>query len=801
MKQNQRRTLVTVIGIIISVAMFSAVTTFASSFMKMLQTESEKSSGSWHVSYQNMDISDLELLKEDPNSNNISIVYYLDTMFLGTEEVPFSITAVSPETFSKEITLAKGNYPKNDNEIIIDPIYTQSLGLTTSIGDSLTFTNDTGTKTYQVVGFIDNCYLYTFPSIITYASNTFIESSQSISTFVTLHNVSNDIYQDSQEIADAMDISQDTILYNSNLVYYGVSSNDTFLTAMYTIILIIMSIIMIGSIVLIYNAFVISLSERSRQLGMLASIGATRNQKRYSVYYEGLFLGILAIPLGVIVGIGGLGVTFIIINPIIKDITGMNGFPLVVSNSGILLAVGFAIITILLSTYIPSRRASRISPMEAIRATEDIKITKRTIKTNRITKKLFGMEGELALKNLKRNKKRYYTTVISLIVSVILFLSVSSFTYYFQNAFKMSTDTLNYDAQLSIFDNDELYQQLCHIDHTTQIAPAKQYIIFSEVPITDLDPILVDIVEEDNFYNDTLPLTLTITAYDSKYMKSFYQEHNLEQNSVLINQSNIIPANRKFTESTILKEQKSSMSFSYEDYDRETDERSEHTLSLDNIVYTNDLPLGISQPRSYDYLEIIVPEAVFNSLPFSDEPTKMITYTTDNNKAMDQEINTIINQYDNPSFAYHNIQQEISNMEQIFFVINIFAYGFIILISLISITNIFNTITTSVSLRTREFAMLKSVGMTPRAFHKMISYESIFYGLHTLLVSIPISILIMYIMHHSLISVFNTPFSIPYINIIISIVAIFSIVSITLLFSTNKIRKQNIIDGLKTENI
>jgi putative ABC transport system permease protein len=155
-----------------------------------------------------------------------------------------------------------------------------------------------------------------------------------------------------------------------------------------------------------------------------------------------------------------------------------------------------------------------------------------------------------------------------------------------------------------------------------------------------------------------------------------------------------------------------------------------------------------------------------------------------------------------PSNLYiYNVFENRQQEEQMILFLSVFTYGFITLISLISIANIFNTISTGISLRKREFAMLKSVGMTPKGFNKMINYESIFYGVNALLFGLPISIGVMYLIHRSVGETFEYGFELPWLDILFVIAAIFIIVSSAMLYSIGKIKKENIIEGLKQENV
>lgn len=244
------------------------------------------------------------------------------------------------------------------------------------------------------------------------------------------------------------------------LAYKGVNESIGFNAMLFSVCGILIAVIAVGSILVIYNSFAISVSERKKQFGMLSSIGATKKQIKKSVIYEGAILGMIGIPLGVLSGIGGIWVTLKIVNgllqPIFKNIQGYEwSQDMVISWIAILLAVVLMALTIYLSVIIPAKRASKITPIEAIRQSDDIKVKAKKLRTPKFMRKLFGMEGTIALKNLKRSKKRYRTTVISLIISIVLFISVSGFVGYMYNGFDSLYETVDYDYSISIYGNSQ----------------------------------------------------------------------------------------------------------------------------------------------------------------------------------------------------------------------------------------------------------------------------------------------------------------------------------------------------------
>lgn len=812
---NKKRTLVTIMGIIISVAMFTAVTTFVTSFMKMMILDISSYEGDWHVCYNDLDNSQITSLQNNDNYQSGILYHNIDTL-LANQEQPSFASLNQLDNYQSNIELLKGNFPANQNEIII-PRYYQNNQL--EIGDEITVkanaanlanqyietetlpsSDSLPTKTFKIVGIYSPNYL----NQNSYYDCFYTANSNTINTtklYITLNHVNKSIFEDSINIGKSIGVNSSNITYHHNLLYYyGISNNDNFNQTMYTIIAIVMIIIMIGSVGLIYNAFAISLNERSRYLGILSSIGATKKQKKQSVYFEGLFVGSIAIVLGIIAGIGGMAVTFSVINPILKSLGETTGFPLTISFTGILVAVIFAIITIFISSIIPARHASKISPIAAINNQQDIKIKKRNIKTSFITKKIFGFEGDLAMKNIKRNKNRYRVTLVSLIISSILFLTASGFTYYLKESYDMTSRTINYDGYIHVNSTSaELINELSNLKNVSELAISKQTHANIDIDIDNINPDLISFLEEnDQVLNNPFYLDFAVITYNQEYLDKTDGLNKLLDQHYLINKTNNIKLNRQFKQTSILKEGLTSISGT--SYDSNANLIN---ITFDNLMFSDLYLLGQTPSENYDSLYLLVNNENFEKIcsQYQLNNQTSIYYTSDNNEAVIKEISEIIENYPEESVYSYNQSEELKQINQTILIINIFTYGFIILMGLISIANIINTLSTSMALRTKEFSMLKSIGMTPNAFTKMIYFESLFYGIKTLIYSIPIGLFIMYLLYHNLTNVFDRAFTIPINSFIILTVVIFIIVFTTLSFSSRKIKKLTIIDGLKNDNI
>ncbi|RIW30361.1 ABC transporter permease [Bacillus salacetis] len=849
MKENKRRTLVTIIGVIISVAMVTAVATLGVSFLDLMKRQIMVNDGEWHVQYKDVNSSQINAISEDQNTEKVFLskdLGYAALPEMEDEEKPYLfIKEYSSQGFEQfPVKLAEGRLPEAENEIVISDHFIDDSDVSYKIGDQIKFEigerytksapeplgqNDplqrdenglteelqvSSTETYKVVGIIERPEWEPLWSpgytLISYIDSDSLGDNASVDAVVTVKDIKGTIFKDAEKLAEENDIAQ--VRFNNELLrLYGVTDNDNLRVTLFSLAGIIMSVIIIGSISLIYNAFAISVSERARHLGMLSSVGATKKQKRNSVFFEGSVIGLISIPIGIIAGILGIGATFLFINSFIAEALGTTEkLEVVVTPSSILIACTISIVTIFISTFIPARKASKISAIDAIRQTQDIKLSRRKVKTSKMVRKIFGLEAEIGLKNVKRNRKRYYATLFSLVISIILFLSVSFFTDSLGRSIEMSQDRLDYDIMVSGNKGDisEL-KSLTTLDNITSHSIQKQVQLTSMVEKDKFPEELNDLIKRENIELEDGKYQYYVNVYgmDSSSFKAFAQKAGTEaekfekENLTAIIVEDISYQDyesSKFIESkSIIAEPGEKLQLLNTNYEtNETSPVGEITIG----ALTDQLPIGVHS-TGIGGMDVIVPMDTFNNLlDVSNDSIEADSFlymnSTDPMKTQEalEEVT--------PSSLYiYNVYQNRQREEQLVMFMSVFTYGFIALISLISIANIFNTISTSISLRKKEFAMLKSVGMTPKGFNKMINYESVFYGVNALLFGLPISFIIMYLIHRSTRETFEYGFTLPWMDLLFVIIAIFVIVSSAMLYSISKIKKENIIEGLKQDNI
>ena len=584
------------------------------------------------------------------------------------------------------------------------------------------------------------------------------------------------------------------IISNTDLLRYQGVLNDATLQVLYTIGTIVIVIIVISSVFVIRNSFSISVAEKNRQYGMLASVGATSKQIKKNVLFEGLSIGLIAIPLGILLGIVAIMILLQVVNYLLSDmfVAGLN-LEYSISIIPIIASIIISLITIYLSCLIPAIRASKISPIESIRGNNDIKLKPRKIKTPKFIKKVFGIGGVIASKNLKRSKKKYRTTVISIVVSIFIFISLSSIL-----TLGTKVTTLYYtDFKFNMFvsgGDKTIYEEIAKLDNVDNYAYFYEKgldINFEKYSSEFGKQVLGDIE------NGGILLAIYNNEYFKQYIKELgISEENYKKAAILIDDVILYNADNTRTVDRIYNIQ-SGDEITITDSSKEksfviTKATTERPMGLENTYYDSGI-IVVSQ----DFLEEVFGEKLDESYILGD----LLIYSEED-ETLENTINDLIKQNENYSeLAVYNYNTAVEQQKRIILVVAIFLYGFITVISLIGVTNIFNTITTNMILRSKEFAMLKSIGMTKKEFNRMIRLESIMYGLKALIIGIPLGILGSYFIYKAFALDTDFGYSLPIVPIIISIVFVFIIVGITMKYSLNKINKQNIIETIRKDNI
>lgn len=839
LRLNKKRTIVTIIGIILSTALMVGIGLLFSSFQDLMIRDTIGYNGKYETNYSDVDLDKLNNIK----NKNFTYFYEKPIGFSKTqssnEYKPYMyITSVNKEYFD-ELKLVDGSFPKNENEVVISNHVITNGGLNYKVGDIVTFTygsrnidgditlanselvdgedlTNEGTYTYKIVGIVERSNFESYSASGYTVFTLDVNSDKGNVNLYVMFNKNKKIIKQSEELAKELNYNGD-INYNSTLLaLYGESTYGNVMSSMGGMMIIMLSLVSIGCIIVIYNSFAISVMERKKEFGLLSSIGATKRQLSHTVFFEAVVVGVIGIILGILGAYIGIGCVILIINNLISDMLEYK-LHLVTNPLFIIIPVIFMIIVIGVSAFIPSRKASKVSPIEAIRQNDDIKINKKKIRTSKLALKLFGIEGEIALKNIKRNKKKYRVTIVSLFISIVLFISFSSYMNYTLNTASSVMGEVPYDYQISYFGDDPNNDKeaLDKINEIVKSSDVKEYVSYS---VSNLS-IIGNYTYSDeylDFYksaygddgikalNNLKYQYISIYILDDNSYNKYKKLIGLDKDSViLLNKfKGVSYGNNKRVNYNIPVINNGNINIkicNFDDNDENVDTTKYCNKNIDNIFVTN---------KSFDLIEefsymtdfkLVVNKKLYDSISDSSTHYTQFNIISDNTNNIDK-LTKDLDKYSNVN--YTNIKEAMKQANNLILVVKILMYGFISLVTLIGVTSVFNTISTSMALRKREFAVLRSIGLTNRGFNKILFFESLFFGMKSLIFAIPVSIGITVLIHYALADMVSiSTIIIPWKYIIISIVSVFVIVLLTMMYSTSKIKKHNIIEQIREENI
>ena len=828
LKLNKKRSIVTIIGIMLSVALICAVAGMMTSFRATLLKGVIESSGYYHVKIENVSDSISSSLK---HNYDVKDIYEVNEIGYGKlEKINYDskpyihLYSISSNDFNNlKFKLIEGRFPTNDQEIVISR-HLNTLGeMNYKIGDTIEI--DVGTRMsdgyklnqenpyyedeeniekskhmkFTIVGIIErpdyNFERYSDPGFTCLTTNIKSENTnlyvafkhpkeyrKSISEILDIKETSIDKCSNNMDECN----SKYNYVLNDNLLRWEIFNfGDTTIDMLIKVVSIVILIIMITSIFVIRNAFAISTTEKTKMIGMLKSIGATKKQIKKSIITEGMILGLIAIPLGILSGILADYILVIVVNLLVGDFMfgDLNGMVFNVSYIAILVSIILGFITIYLSSLASTKKACKISPIESIRGNNNYNIKAKKLKTPLIIKKLFKTGGVVAYKNLKRSSKKYRTTVISLVVSILVFISMNTFINYGFDLSNMYYTDIDYNIIIYSYEEKDIEKilSLDNIEKYTKLSTGSTITIDKKY-LSDLG----NEVAGKYLENSSIATYVLDEISFKKYLEKLNLKYEDYKDKVIFNDYflYIKDDGRKYDRF---------LNINVNDIVTGTIEDNNISVKIDYI--TSIYPDGLENTY-IDGGMIYVSENYYKKHFTKEARPQSIVIKSSNAEQFEKDFNNL------------KLEAEITNLEQMMnqnksmiLVVSIFLYGFITVITLIGVTNIFNTITTNMELRQKEFAMLKSIGMTKKEFNKMINLETLFYSIKSLIIGITLGTLASYGIYKAFATAFDNGFKFPIVPIIISVIAVFVLVFFIMRFSLKKINKQNIIETIRNDNI
>ena len=845
LKSNLKRTIVTIFGIVASTALITAMLTGVYSAFQFTGEVTLYAGGNHHANFYHLTEEDYNQLKNDP------LLEFVGVCDTDNEKTGFYIDADSEKRFrtgniyhgdsdvlAQMVTCEyEGRLPENAGEIAVEEEFLKDNHLNLHPGDTLSFHQGyrygyEGDELVYYGGSYRSAEDFCVLSDETCTVTAILHHNEPTKSFdilrgtdgfpaknlvyITLKKADRNSVNTLRGIAAAHNLKLNEINteYLMTLFVKNIPSNPV--NSIYKLLATALVIIIIASSIMIYNAFAMSLTERLKYLGMLSSVGATGRQKKASVYYEGLLLGIVGIPLGYLFGILGCIVTLRFTGSLIlnsKMLYGINTsmmghIPVKTHPLVVLAIILFSVLTIFISSFIPALKASRISAIEAIRQSNTIKLRARKLKVLPFVKWIFGYEGELASKNIKRNGAKGVVITVSMAVSIVILLCFMYLADLFnrENSYEIEIPFQVF-ASASLGEREKLREDILQIEGVEKVFVAEMISynynpkdkdgVMREIPNTAIrNPEFL--TKEYRYLFDKTDDIWVVPLEDKDFIKicekngiDYTKYFGDELRGVLLNNYTHKPSRKAVFNDKILGQKLF--------YDKAKGNPPAIVIT-DFVKWDKSIEEYRLSPKGS--ISVYVPSSIMDReyVKCVDEKDLTCTYgiKCKNHEEVHAKISDILTYDGYTNTTASDIEDSLVIMKTLMTLLKTIMYGFIILISLIVIANILNTITTGVHLRRKEFAMFKSIGMTGFCFKKMLFLETFLYGLRALLFGLPISALLCFAIYKT-VSAPSSAFELNYLTYILVSLGVFAIVGISMLLSAGKTNNESIVDVLKED--
>ena len=724
-KRNKKRSIVTMLGVALSVALLFTVIAIPTSFWETLKQFQISEYGDFYQSFEHIPGDKVSIIE---NAKGVDRVFYAPQLEYDENHAYLEgSTSLIPADYYERLDSLSDKQRVADKEYIVFVHYEGPLrkaGYAKPMHER--YGNDIGAALEEAG--VENYFVRTNDALLMFEGN---------------------------------------VDYNTNTVFMSLAA-------------LCVGLVIIASIFTIRNSFNISTTERTREFGMLSSIGATPRQIRRSVVLEAIIVGIFATPVGLLVGALATNILLGVTGHLLKAQTAMSFF---VPWWAIVIVVVSGFIVVWLASASAAIRAGRLTPIDAIRSTQDVNIKSKKLKTNKFVQNYFGIGGVIADKNLKRSRQKYRTTVVSIVVSVAVFVGLSSFVIDGQRILKsffpdMGADYIVYGGTIEDYKELESKFDLGeHAYHQTTAA-------------------------------GRLRVELLSSEYFEKYARSVGILNDFEHAVIMNDYFEEVHSNgsRSISRGT---ENKAGdeLNLKVVDITKEDDYEGDDLVKKFNVklsAITDKKPIGT---ESIVVPTLFISEKYVNRdvLIISDDMNALYANPGDHAKEISdyiKQMNERKAETGGVELQGFSLKESMAEMNNIILLLAIFMYGFIAVVALIGVTNIFNTITTNVQLRAKEFAMLKSVGMTDDEFNRMIRLESVLYTLRALLIGLPVGIVISYGVHMLLANGgMNLAYELPLIPILISIAVVTLLITVIMRYSVRQVSRQNIIETIRQDTV
>ena len=579
-------------------------------------------------------------------------------------------------------------------------------------------------------------------------------------------------------------------------------------------------LIVVMAVVVISNVFRVSARERTAVFGTLKCVGATPAQIRKTMLWEALLLAVVGIPIGLVLGLaltaGGIAVA----NHFLDELNALTHIMLktmtfrlrfVLSPLGLVIAALLALATVLISAWLPARKAAKQSAIASVRGQNDVSVRlgRSHPLRERLVARLFGPEGLIAQKTLARSRQTFRTTTVALAVAVVLFIFIG-FLWHQAGAFNtmMSNqngytvtadyqsatahDGTDYTKPITSALGDAITRELAQAGGTEVYGSGNDYVRYDvTVDTATLTPEIIDHYALDG---QQTTFDVECIVIDQQHYAALCEAAGVPEGSTLLINNDRLNIKGHATDTPVFAETPETLTLDVVD-------GSQETVHIDAVLTAAETPAELFYPNT-NPVRLILPEMDhLRQYSWQAAPADMDSFMDTAQEILaahfpDQSTDSYMQ--DGYSARVYATDDYNRVMNVAIVIALIFLVCFCALLMLIGFTNVVSTLSTNVLMRQSEFAVLQSVGMTPEGLRKMLALESIFCSLRALALGVPLGIVLTYIVNLPIRAMFPVPYHFPLLPILLCAAGVLVLTLAITTLAARRLRSRNIIDRIRS---
>lgn len=844
LKHKRKQSKFIMLSIILAITLITCILTGLLTFNNMMKENACKMAGEYDFKINSLNNDKIENIKSNDCINKLGIETIVDNAKLSNIDIKM-VNYDNELINMKSKTLKEGRLPQANDEIALEIQTLELIDSSLNLNDFIELYINGNIKRFKIVGILENAYISEDikTALVNYNCENNLNSQYNVYVLINDKFKLEEVIDD---ISSRLDINKTSIERNSFYISATFKGEMEGNLAIIAIVMFICIVVVSASITVINNAIKILLLERTKDLAIIKAVGGNKKQIKKIIRYEILIITLISIPIGIVLGLILIKGILIIIN----NTVAMN-LDLIISFKVIIGTIILGIISVSISLRKPLIIINKISPLQAIS-----NLTNATDIKNKkgILYKYLFITNKIAYKNMKQNRKKFINTLISITISLILFISFYSLITYGFKLIDFSTnmgeihsdicitnESLTISEKESIYENkdgftEEYYNALSNIDGVKHVYRKNIKYVSTSFKYDKLTHEYINILNNNNEtinnYNNKQYFFTTSSGfygYDNKQLndcKNYLIEGEVDiesmnsengviivENSLMVDSKdnktkNISIANFKVGDEIFIDFNLSSNTKIYE-------ENLNNKVNIDNKEFKKVKVVGIISDVPYDRknpssgIGVIATTEIYNKLTNRNTSSG---FEIELDPSMDKHITTKkIKDFSNtvPNSRFRDFN-EINKLQKEYYIqISTFLYGIASIVFIIGILNIGNTISTNILLKSKEFAVLKAIGTSPKKLNKMILLESSYYGVLGSIYGSIIGILISFGIYKVCFEIVRTLFvmgritnftyEIPWIAILISITFTIASCLISSITPLRRLSENNIIDKIKEE--